>query len=297
MRCPESANIHHPVGRKGRISMLTELLESEIGSIKPTQSCRISEFEDFAGDMHIAACMKLPTPPIHFPLQSISKSLWDIETTIHRIQWQKELCLDEKIDFGQWYLYAQADIRLFHVEARSLLDHLGLCIKHICNGQKPKDSFNALRENHERYYKNGIIPQDIYEIIRDCRWFEPLRDIRDQIVHFGAEVIVFGVNIGEPVLFSVSKNNKSMIKDIRFKHNENDVYNFENYAAYHLANIYHTLDLFGKAAYSLSKIKRTSVNGASRSHGGLAVIRSWMQALLQQIKSNVASQTNSPITA
>lgn len=277
--------------------MLSALLESEINLINPSESCRISEFEDFAGDMHIAACMKLPTPPIHFPLRSISKSLWDIETTIHRIQWQKQLYFDEKIDFGQWYLYAQADIRLFHVEARSLLDHLGLCIKHICDGSKPKDSFNSLRENCERYFKSGVIPEEIYKIVKDSNWFEPLRDIRDEIVHKGAEVLVFGVKREEPVLFSVNKKNNSIIKEILFKHNENEVYNFENYAAYYMANIYHTLDLFGEVAYKLSKIQRTQVNGASRSHGGLAVIRSWMQELLTQLRSSIESQTDNPTTA
>ena len=265
--------------------MLKLLLESEIKSIHPAESCRRSIFEDFAGDIHIANCMKQEAPPIHFPLRSISKSLWDIETTIHRLQWQKELFFHETIDFGQWYIYAQADIRLFHIEIRSLLDHLGLCIKHLCDGKKPKDSFSALTENYQKYFEAGIIPKEFHELLGNCSWFESFRDTRDKIVHEGAEVDVFGMKTGEPILFWVRKKDIKIIQENSFFFNSNGVLNFENYASYYMANIYSILDVFGEIAYKFSKIKRTQVGGASRSHGGLSVIRTWMQNLLEEIIS------------
>jgi len=267
--------------------MLQLLLESELKLIDPANSCRISEFEDFSGDMHIASCMELPAPKIHYPLRSIGKSLWDIETTIHRLQWQKELLFQEIIDFSQWHIYAKADIRLFHIEIRSLLDHLGLCIKHLCEGKKPEDSFSALRKNYGQYLRAGVISKEFHELLDTCSWFETFRDTRDKIVHEGADVLIFGIKEKEPILFWVSKKDTKIIQETSFLYNSNGVLNFEHYASYYMANIYSTLDAFGEIAYESSKIKRTQVRGASRSHPGLSVIREWMHNLLDKITNEV----------
>ena len=264
--------------------MIQQILEKGISSIDPSSSSRKSIFEDFAGDVFLADALKLSMPPIKYPINSISESLWDIETTIHRLKWQKDLLFEKQIDIGRWFIYAQADIRLFHIEIRSLMDHLGLCIKYLCVGKKPKDSFSTLREKHSEYFEKSIISKEFHDLIDSCNWFDEFKKTRDKIVHEGAKVDVFGMNEGEPILFWVRKKNSNIIQDSPFLHNENGVLNFENYASFYMANIYSTLDTFSEIAYELSGIKRTQFNGASRLHGGISVICEWMNSLLEDVQ-------------
>lgn len=256
-----------------------------ISSIDVEKSCIKSSFEDFSGDLVLNT--SLSCLPIFNGVGMVADALWDIETTIDRLEWQKQLYFHKKISPSQWFIYSKADIRLFHIEIRSLMDHIGLVIKHTAQSKnKPKDSFDELRKKREYYLLENMISQEVYDLLESSDWFDRFRAIRGAIVHEGAKVISFGIKRGEPVLWVIWKQNfKALIKDSMFVVNENGVMNFERYAAYHMCHIYSFLNKFGEFLYQVTGITRSQKKSAARSHGGIKVLQSWMVELRSHLQS------------
>ncbi len=261
-------------------------LDIVINSIDFEKSCIKSSFEDFSGDLVLNR--NLSGRPIFNGVMTIADALWDIETTIYRLEWQKQLYFHSEISFDQWFIFSKADIRLFHIEIRSLMDHIGLVIKHIAQSKdKPKDSFDDLRKKRDHYLQRNMISQEVYDLLDSSDWFNRFRCIRDAIVHEGANVISFGLKKGDPVLWAIYKQNyKSLLNDSKFVVNENGVINFERYAAYHMYHIYSFLDKFGDLLYQVTGVTRSQKGSATRSHGGIKVLQTWIKELRNYLQPN-----------
>jgi hypothetical protein len=244
-----------------------------------------SSFEDFLGDLVInrnSSCRH-----IYSGVMTIGDALWDIETTIYRLEWQKQLYFNDELSTTQWFIFSKADIRLFHIELRSLMDHIGLVIKNASPAKnKPKDSFDDLRKKRNDYLQKKMISQEIYNLLDSADWFDEFRAIRGAIVHEGANVISFGLKKGEPVIWAIYKQNfKNVLTISPFIINENGVMNFERYAAYHMCRVYSLLNIFGEILYKVTGINRSQKKSAVRSHGGIKVLQAWMIELKNHLHS------------
>lgn len=263
-------------------------LDIVIRSIEVEKSCIKSSFEDFSGDLVLNR--DLSCRPIFNGVAAIADALWDIETTIDRLEWQKQLYFHKEISSSQWFIYSKADIRLFHIELRSLMDHIGLVIKNASQSKnKLKDSFDDLRKKRNDYLQKKMIPQEIYDLLDGADWFDHFRAIRGAIVHEGANVISFGIKKGEPVIWAIYKQHfKDVLINSPFIINENGVMNFERYAAYHMCRVYSLLNSFGDILYNMTGINRSQKKSAARSHGGIKVLQAWMIELRNHLQSLAA---------
>jgi len=263
-------------------------LDSVISSIEFEKSCMTSSFEDFMGDLVInrsSSCR-----PIYSGVMTIGDALWDIETTLYRLEWQKQLYFNDELSTSQWFIFSKADIRLFHIELRSLMDHIGLVIKNVSQSKnKPKDSFDDLRKKRNDYLQKKMISKEICDLLDSADWFDQFRTIRGAIVHEGANVISFGIKKGEPVIWAIYKQHLSNVLTISpFIINENGVMNFERYAAYHMCRVYSLLNSFGEILYSVTGINRSQKKSAARSHGGIKVLQTWMIELRDHLQALAA---------
>lgn len=263
-------------------------LAAVIGSIEKDKSCMKSTFEDFMGDLVLYRGFSCRH--INSGVHNIGDALWDIETTIYRLEWQKQLYFNKNLADSQWFIFSKADIRLFHIELRSLMDHIGLVIKNVCPSKnKPKDSFDDLRKKRDNYLQKKMISKEMYDLLDGTEWFDNFRAIRGAIVHEGANVVSFGIKKGEPVIWAIYKGNfTNAIKISPFIINENGVMNFERYAAYHMFRVYALLNSFGEILYKTTGINRTQKNSAARSHGGISVIHGWMIELSDHLRTETA---------
>ena len=236
-----------------------------------------SMFEDFYSQINLLSLTQNKFVALNKPLVMITESLWDIETVLYRIDWLNNGVLNKNLD-NNWYLFSKSDIRLFHIELRSLLDHLGLFIKNLVPSKnKPKDSFHALRSNVEKYFKLNIIDQKIYLIINSASWFDDFSVIRDKIVHNGATISTFFQYPGDPIMFSIGKYYfDSLVFDKDFIIGKNNLLNFERYAAFYMAHIYNLLDEIIKWAYQVTNLKFDNSMECRRSHPGIQTVYNWL---------------------
>ncbi|MDP3298256.1 MAG: hypothetical protein Q8N09_11850 [Thermodesulfovibrionia bacterium] len=269
------------------MDMNSSELDIVINLIDFEKSCIKSAFEDFSGVL-VLNSKNHSCRSIFSGVMTIADALWDIETTIYRLEWQKQLYFHNEISFDQWFIFSAADIRLFHIEIRSLMDHIGLVIKHAAQSKnKPKDSFDDLRKKRDHYLQRNMISREVYDLLDSSDWFDRFRAIRGAIVHEGAQVISFGIKKGDPVLWNIYKQDyKSLLTDSKFVINENGVMNFERYAAYHMYHIYSFLDKFGDFLYQVTGITRSQKGIATRSHGGIQVLQTWMKELRNFLQSS-----------
>jgi len=266
-----------------------EDLDSVISSIEIENSYMKSSFEDFLGDLVINRSPSCR--PIYSGVHTIGDALWDIETTIYRLEWQKQLYFQKQLSLSQWFIFSKADIRLFHIEVRSLMDNIGLVIKNVAKPKnRPKDSFDDLRKRRDHYLQKRMISKEIYELLDNADWFDQFRAIRCAIVHEGAKVISFGLKKGEPVLWAIKRQDYSdLLAEAEFVVNKNGVMNFERYAAYNMSHIYSFLNRFGEILYQTTGLIRSQRKSAARSHGGIKVIQTWMVELRSHLQSIVES--------
>jgi len=260
-------------------------LDHVINSIENEKGCIMSSFEDLMGDLVLNgnhSCRR-----IYSGVHSVGDALWDIETTICRLEWQKQLYFNGALTASQWFIFSKADIRLFHIELRSLMDHIGLVIKNGSESKnKPKDSFDDLRKKRVDYLQKNMISEEICDLLDGADWFDDFRDIRDEIVHKGASVVSFGIKKGDPVMWAIYKGHfRNVMKISPFVINENGVMNFERYAAYHMSRVYALLNSFGDILYKVIDITRSQRKSAARSHGGIKVLRAWMIELRSHFQS------------
>ncbi|MHC1597212.1 MAG: hypothetical protein ACXQT3_02735, partial [Methermicoccaceae archaeon] len=107
----------------------------------------------------------------------IRQDFLNIGTILDRLNWQKSLYAQNNLDTGLWMRFASCDAEFFHIEFRSIFDHLAEVIK---QGSKHPDnvpqSFNRLKKWINKDENNvQIIGDDLANFIRSCDYFDDLR--------------------------------------------------------------------------------------------------------------------------
>jgi len=173
----------------------------------------------------------------------ISQDVWNLLTIISRLEWQKNLVIENKLDDGLWSLFVATDIYVFYSELRSIFDYIAKIIQLISNTPNKTKSFEKLKNWIVKPENSGKISSDLSDFISSCHWFYDVRGIRDKLIHEGAEPLVFPSK--DRILFLIRRRDykKIIIPEIMF--NEN-VVDFELYAGLYMAYILIYLEEFSE---------------------------------------------------
>lgn len=229
--------------------------------------------------------------PIRDPASNISQDVWNLCTLASRINWFCDIAIQDNWRDEHpfmWSLYTGLDIQQFHVELRSILDYAATILVNLADkpGQvKGKDSFETLSNwlEAEQSAENKLGNQ-VSAVIRSGCWYKDIRQIRDNIVHYGADAFVFGKPT-DGILFQVSKHFKNQIniREIMWKEH---VVDFEIYAGLYFARLLELLEKLGNLIRS--RIPPNYVtSGVVANYDGLDVYTNWICRLIEKIQADV----------
>ena len=159
------------------------------------------------------------------------------------------------------------------------MDYLGWAIKKLSDGQV-KDSFNQLRKKCNDYLSKDLIHVQLGALINNATWFDQLKSVRDELVHNGAVIFVYGMGDPSlPIAFDIKKNGRHQLTDPAFKYYDtfaNGVCSFNSLAAIYLALTYQTLNEFARIVGGIHE-RDVTPESISVLHPGLGRVREWMQ--------------------
>jgi hypothetical protein len=246
---------------------------------------RVGEFVDLG--LHLRVPPASPRPDaeekriqeMHGSYSHLMQDLWNIETAFERLDLQHRLWVAGELNSGVWFRFASLDIDIIHVETRSLFDYAAQILQRVAAkpGTVPK-SFNDLLAFAEKSdgHKQRL-GEPLVELLRQCHWFSDYRLVRDNVVHRGAQTLVF---LEKPHFwFQTFTDFRNKINIPEIMPNEN-IIDFPLYAGVLYGYI---LDFLERMSVLLnSQVALNRVGGRSRSsHPGIAVGREWMDRVLR----------------
>jgi hypothetical protein len=224
---------------------------------------------------------------IHENLQFLVSDLWNMLAVCSRLEWMKGETENKGHVWQMWTSYATADIEYWHIKLRSILDYVAATIRKLADRKdQVTDSFSGLFErcsvavmdsgrDTDFIAKLGL---DWLDLLRSATWYPTIREIRDQVIHWGGRTMVFWPP-SEGILFQIRRwpgENLVEIKPLMF--NNNVVY-FERYAAHTMAHFLLFLERFAGVAYKHLAVQ-PFLNGMNR-HFGLGTVMLWIDSTLE----------------
>lgn len=212
--------------------------------------------------------------------QQTWQDIWNISTLLDRIEWLRKEAIKNRIPENKWRDYTQVDIEHFHTEIRSAMDYVAqiVAIFSKCDGQLPQ-SFNRLHQRIAKF-KNKI-NKEIFSLIQKTHWFSDIRHVRDSLVHYGGDTVVF-CRPQDGILFQIYDSKQSNLINKKYMlFNENVVY-FDKYAALYYAHILVFLDSLGGILIN-SLPNRNGIGGVRSYSAGFYIAKEWIGNLQTEI--------------
>lgn len=217
------------------------------------------------------------------------RNIFTLISMIEELNYKKEQELP-----SDWSNRIGLYIKYFHVEFRSLLDFMPKILSETATkkGQIPSESFSKLvtycsnpeKREIAKHLLSDKVVNSISEI-GDCFIF--VRDIRDFIIHYAAEDLVFGgKDTSKGILFTISKfgHHETLIRQSFIenyypiiKYNEDDVFNFEYYATILLLYLLDFLEEL--SAFYMNKYKIINKSDCPVGSFGMDIYKQWLQNL------------------
>jgi hypothetical protein len=239
------------------------------------------KFVEFYSNVHFIAVSEKKYVQIKQFLNYVIEDISSLETLIFRLNWQKELVSDGKLDDILWMEYAKCDIELFFITIRSIFDYLGEIIKELSikPGQIPNSFEKLMSWSVKSEFNRNNIGLDFVNLLSSCSFFLLVRDLRNATVHRGGFTIVFPQK--EQIGFQVFEEWKNKVYHTEIMINEN-VADFELYAAFIISYLFSFLEDFSVVADKKMELKKISNNPRS-SHFGLPILLNWISKLQTKI--------------
>lgn len=234
--------------------------------------------------------LRLFAPKMHRGAQRgircIHHDLWQVAVIVSRLDWLRDMALGQTLHQNLWRLYSSVDIEAMMTQLRSIMDYSAEVIDSFA--PKPNQlpmSFRKLRESLSEY--TSRLPAGVEAIVREAAWFDTVRDVRDALVHRGAEQLVF-CSASEGILFQVHIGvGDGLVKHPHLMYNDN-VVDFSRFAAWTFSCLLYYLDELGRALQY--KFEPPASTGLSSSYcPGFTVLRDWMRALFTHLHSRAKS--------
>lgn len=208
------------------------------------------------------------------------KDWWTLLTILSKTEWMKGLHKHGHLDDIEWMYFAATEVDFFHVRVRSLLDHLAALL--ACCADHPKSvrtkffDLKGFLQDPLKRKAFGQLGEGAHLLMQQTSWAEDLRQVRDDIVHRGADTLVFPDQ--DEILFQVHQRERRLVLLKGVMHNENIV-DFRKYAATTLgALLLLREDLAPILRQGLHLSPDEPTQGWNR-HRGLALLREWLQLL------------------
>jgi hypothetical protein len=195
---------------------------------------------------------------MHGRLRPITNDLRTLLTMLHQANWQKEMVRKRHLYTEYNTLYGTALADAFITKYRSTYDTIAKALIEIIRdrGLPPSPSFTELREicTEGKYVK--ILGEDLACLIQLCDWYDPMLKARDGIVHYNLSSSGF---LHPRVLFQIYTKDKdghrvNLINIPEVMINEN-VVDFELYAAVHIGYTFWLLEEFAKLGYNILQVQ------------------------------------------
>lgn len=219
--------------------------------------------------------------PISRHLKYILQDVWNIETIVHKLSWQRDMWKNNILPENMWMRFAQIDMDLFHIELRSIFDYLSKTLTILSNnpdqvrgrGKSFNQLYNWLNSNPNNIL---IFGKELANLVLSCNWFYDIKDLRDLKTHYGGYSLVF---IHENrILLQVYKGWSKQIQIPEIMFNEN-VVDFELYAGLYIGYLYAYLEKASNVIDSKLTLKKVGTDARSY-HPGLEIIHEWISKLL-----------------
>jgi hypothetical protein len=217
----------------------------------------------------------------------IDYAINNIETVTKKLEWERGLFDENQLGRWEWAQFCEVDIDVFHVYMRSIFDYLARIIQIVSDLPKPikkYKSFTVLKnwlgnKNAEKNMKD--LGSDLASLVLSVEWFKEIRNVRDNIVHWGADTMAFAEEGRIP--FQVNKDTEYLISFPEIKFNENLI-DFELYAGVYFGYL---LAFLEEAARVIEKRlpPRKSAYGAGNPrkwYKELPAVYKWMEKVINK---------------
>ena len=212
----------------------------------------------------------------------IQTDLMNIATIIHRLDNEFSLMNTQNISFDLWRYYASLDIESLFRKYRSLLDNIAQLIKSFIGSESLPPSFHTLYNKIDKY-KEVSLP--FKAIIKKIDWFNNIKEIRDKIDHYAAEVNVKKSKNNE-LMFICSELGPSLTnlpeKNLLYNLNldvEEGFVNFTKFTGVYVGYLIWSLEEICKLIYT--QLKTSELDKQSKlCHPGFVIIRNNIKQLL-----------------
>lgn len=219
-------------------------------------------------------------------LRPINSDLHVLLTMLHQAIWLKEMASHGHLDKFYNMDYGTALADAFITKYRSSYDTIGKVLVEIVEdrGNTPKPSFTNLRKicTQDEFVK--ILGEDLARLIQSCDWYDPLRGVRNGIVHDNLQVEGY---LFPRILFQVYTKDENnfpvkMIDIPEVMANENLV-SFELYAAVHIGYTFWLLEEFANLGYDILQVKRYPDSEETKmGYAGLDVLKDSIEKVLAE---------------
>ncbi len=179
------------------LSKAAQLLQWErVGDDTSASVVYRGAFVQYASDLHIAIAMgaaQAKAVELRSTFMAVQDDLWALTTVVHKLEWMRFEALEGHLPGSLWMSFAGTDFEHFHVDLRSLMDHIALAagIASRSAGQVPT-SFRKLVTYAQTPTGRKRLGVDLAALVGQAPWFMDARRIRDSTVHEGAKALAFG---------------------------------------------------------------------------------------------------------
>jgi hypothetical protein len=209
-------------------------------------------------------------------LEGIHHDMSVLLNICHQANWQKTMTIQRNLDYFHNMKYGAVLADAFLTRYRSTYDTIAkaFCAISKYPNQAP-ESFTDLRNKDKNDNNVRLFGKELARLIQDCDWYDQMVEVRDDVVHRNAITSGF---MASKILFQVTKRFKNKIDFPEVMFNENLV-DFELYAAVHISNTLWFLEEFARIGYDiLQPIGYSSER--HRNHDGFGVLKEWIERVL-----------------
>lgn len=234
-------------------------------------------------------------------LRDIAQDLWNLAVAVDKLEWMQQAFMSASPDdLNMWRRYASTDIEFIYTQFRSLCDHLSFLAACTFEGVsgKAKKSFHSLIKQvwkepeavGPRLVKildRAGLPrsqhlEDDQDIEREMvrTWFGHMRAVRNDILHRGADSMVFA-GPREGIVFQVFRNpckrTVPALSHLRF--DDTHLLHFEKYFALQFANLLVFTEVLSEVIIDKHDIQPGEVYMT-----GFDVLYSWLADFFQELE-------------
>lgn len=250
------------------LTRAAEMIQEENGAAFTSNA-----FDRFQAALLFPSNRKSTTDRARAAASATNARLWQLTTLVLRLNYERAQWVRGDLPDGLWRPFAECDIRLYHVELRSLLDHVAECMNWIA--PKPgqiDESFTTLYEKLPKY--ESRLGPGLAGLVRRCTWYPYMQEMRDDITHSSPLTLVFP--IPGRITFQVYAPGRGPRVLPGFMYND-AIIDFEKYAAMQMANVFCLLDDLGQIG--LASLPAAGPQSRNQ-HSGYGVLRAWILSLL-----------------